>query len=158
MNDFLETIEGKDLSVNVISKSGTTTEPAVAFRVMKKFVEDKYGKAEAAKRIYATTDANKGALKGLADQECYESFVVPDAVGGRYSVLTAVGLLPIAAAGIDIVEMMAGASDARELYLDQDYSKNDCMRYAATRNILYRKGKEIEILVNYEPRLTYCKE
>ena len=158
MNDFLEVINGKDISVNVISKSGTTTEPAVAFRVMKKYLEDKYGKAEAAKRIYATTDAHKGALKGLADQEGYESFVVPDAVGGRYSVLTAVGLLPIAAAGIDIVDMMAGARGARELYLNQDYLENDCLHYAAARNILYRKGKEIEILVNYEPKLTYFAE
>ena len=158
MNDFLELINGKDISVNIISKSGTTTEPAVAFRVMKKYLEDKYGKAEAAKRIYATTDAHKGALKGLADQEGYESFVVPDAVGGRYSVLTAVGLLPIAAAGIDIVDMMAGARGARELYLNQDYLENDCLHYAAARNILYRKGKEIEILVNYEPKLTYFAE
>ena len=158
MNDFLQVINGKDISVNIISKSGTTTEPAVAFRVMKKYLEDKYGKAEAAKRIYATTDAHKGALKGLADQEGYESFVVPDAVGGRYSVLTAVGLLPIAAAGIDIVDMMAGARGARELYLNQDYLENDCLHYAAARNILYRKGKEIEILVNYEPKLTYFAE
>lgn len=158
MNDFLEVINGKDISVNIISKSGTTTEPAVAFRVMKKYLEDKYGKAEAAKRIYATTDAHKGALKGLADQEGYESFVVPDAVGGRYSVLTAVGLLPIAAAGIDIVDMMAGARGAREHYLNQDYLENDCLHYAAARNILYRKGKEIEILVNYEPKLTYFAE
>ena len=158
MNDFLEVINGKDISVNIISKSGTTTEPAVAFRVMKKYLEDKYGKAEAAKRIYATTDAHKGALKGLADQEGYESFVVPDAVGGRYSVLTAVGLLPIAAAGIDIVDMMAGARGARELYVNQDYLENDCLHYAAARNILYRKGKEIEILVNYEPKLTYFAE
>ena len=158
MNDFLQVINGKDISVNIISKSGTTTEPAVAFRVMKKYLEDKYGKAEAAKRIYATTDAHKGALKGLADQEGYESFVVPDAVGGRYSVLTAVGLLPIAAAGIDIVDMMAGARGAREHYLNQDYLENDCLHYAAARNILYRKGKEIEILVNYEPKLTYFAE
>ena len=158
MNDFLELINGKDISVNIISKSGTTTEPAVAFRVMKKYLEDKYGKAEAAKRIYATTDTHKGALKGLADQEGYESFVVPDAVGGRYSVLTAVGLLPIAAAGIDIVDMMAGSRGARELYLNQDYLENDCLHYAAARNILYRKGKEIEILVNYEPKLTYFAE
>lgn len=158
MNDFLEIIEGKDISVNIISKSGTTTEPAIAFRVMKKYMEDKYGKAEAARRIYATTDAKRGALKGLADQEGYESFVVPDAVGGRYSVLTAVGLLPIAAAGIDIVEMMAGAKDARELYLNQAYPENDCLRYAAARNILYRKGRETEILVNYEPKLSYFAE
>lgn len=158
MNDFLEMIEGKEISVNIISKSGTTTEPAIAFRVMKKYMEDKYGKEEAAKRIYATTDAKRGALKGLADEEGYESFVVPDAVGGRYSVLTAVGLLPIAAAGIDIVEMMNGAREARELYLNTDFKDNDCLRYAAARNILYRKGREIEILVNYEPKLTYFAE
>ena len=158
MNDFLEIIEGKELSVNVISKSGTTTEPAIAFRVMKKYMEDKYGKAEAARRIYATTDASRGALKGLADQEGYESFVVPDAVGGRYSVLTAVGLLPIAAAGIDITAMMAGAREAMDRYTKAPFADNDCMRYAAARNILYRKGREIEILVNYEPKLTFFSE
>lgn len=158
MNDFLEIIEGKELSVNVISKSGTTTEPAIAFRVMKKYMEDKYGKAEAARRIYATTDANRGALKGLADQEGYESFVVPDAVGGRYSVLTAVGLLPIAAAGIDITSMMAGAREAMDRYTKAPFADNDCMRYATARNILYRKGREIEILVNYEPKLMFFSE
>lgn len=158
MNDFLEVIAGKELSVNVISKSGTTTEPAIAFRVMKKYMEDKYGKAEAARRIYATTDASRGALKGLADQEGYESFVVPDAVGGRYSVLTAVGLLPIAAAGIDIQAMMAGAREAMDRYTKASFADNDCLRYAAARNILYRKGREIEILVNYEPKLTFFSE
>lgn len=158
MNDFLEVIAGKELSVNVISKSGTTTEPAIAFRVMKKYMEDKYGKAEAARRIYATTDASRGALKGLVDQEGYESFVVPDAVGGRYSVLTAVGLLPIAAAGIDIQAMMAGAREAMDRYTKASFADNDCMRYAAARNILYRKGREIEILVNYEPKLTFFSE
>ncbi len=158
INDFLEAMDGKDLSVNVISKSGTTTEPAIAFRVMKKYMEDKYGKQEAAKRIYTTTDANKGALKGLADQEGYESFVVPDSVGGRYSVLTAVGLLPIAAAGIDIDEIMAGAEQARSRYTLAPFAENDCLKYAAARNILYRKGKEIEILVNYEPKLSFFAE
>lgn len=158
MNDFLEIIEGKELSVNVISKSGTTTEPAIAFRVMKKYMEDKYGKADAARRIYATTDTSRGALKGLADQEGYESFVVPDAVGGRYSVLTAVGLLPIAAAGIDITAMMAGAREAMDRYTKAPFADNDCMRYAAARNILYRKGREIEILVNYEPKLMFFSE
>ena len=158
INDFLEAMDGKDLSVNVISKSGTTTEPAIAFRVMKKYMEDKYGKQEAAKRIYTTTDANKGALKGLADQEGYESFVVPDSVGGRYSVLTAVGLLPIAAAGIDIDEIMAGAEQARSRYTLAPFAENDCLEYAAARNILYRKGKEIEILVNYEPKLSFFAE
>lgn len=158
INDFLDAIEGKDLSVNVISKSGTTTEPAIAFRVMKKYMEDKYGKAEAANRIYTTTDANKGALKGLSDQEGYESFVVPDSIGGRYSVLTAVGLLPIAAAGINIDEMMAGAAVAKNHYTSAPYAENDCLKYAAARNILYRKGKEIEVLVNYEPKLTFFAE
>lgn len=158
INDFLDTVDGKDLSVNVISKSGTTTEPAIAFRVMKKYMEDKYGKKEAAKRIYTTTDANKGALKGLADQEGYESFVVPDSVGGRYSVLTAVGLLPIAAAGINIDEIMAGAEQARLRYTLAPYAENDCLKYAAARNILYRKGKEIEVLVNYEPKLSFFAE
>lgn len=158
LNEFIEVIDRQEISVNIISKSGTTTEPAIAFRVMKKYMEEKYGKEEAARRIYATTDANRGALKDLATEEGYESFVVPDAIGGRYSVLTAVGLLPIAAAGIDIDEMMAGAGEARELYLNKDYMENDCLLYAAARNILYRKGREIEILVNYEPKLTYFAE
>ena len=158
MNEFLEVIEGQELSVNIISKSGTTTEPAIAFRVMKKYMEDKYGREEAARRIYATTDARKGALKGLAAEEGYESFVVPDAIGGRYSVLTAVGLLPMAAAGIDIEEVMTGAAASRDLYLNKEYLENDCLLYAAARNILYRKGRAIEILVNYEPKLTYIAE
>lgn len=158
LQDFLEVIEDKDISVNVISKSGTTTEPAIAFRVMKKYMEEKYGREEASKRIYATTDANKGALKSLATKEGYETFVVPDAVGGRYSVLTAVGLLPIAAAGIDIDAMMEGARLAREEYLNKDFMENDCLKYAAARNLLARKGKDIEILVNYEPYLTYFSE
>lgn len=158
LNDLLEAIKGKDICVNVISKSGTTTEPAVAFRVMKKYMEDRYGREEAGRRIYATTDAAKGALKNLADQEGYESFVVPDDIGGRYSVLTAVGLLPLAAAGIDIGEMMDGAQKARERCLSAGFMENDALRYAAARNILYRKGKEIEILVSYEPKLTYFAE
>ena len=158
LNEFIEVIDRQEISVNIISKSGTTTEPAIAFRVMKKYMEEKYGKEEAARRIYATTDANRGALKDLATEEGYESFVVPDAIGGRYSVLTAVGLLPVAAAGIDIDEMMAGAGEARELYLNKDYMENDCLLYAAARNILYRKGREIEILVNYDPKLTYFAE
>jgi glucose-6-phosphate isomerase len=150
--EVLEICEGKDVSVNVISKSGTTTEPAVAFRVFRSFLEKKYGKAGAAKRIYCTTDKSRGTLKALATREGYETFVVPDDVGGRYSVLTAVGLLPIAAAGADIAALMKGAAAAMKEFDDPDISKNDCYRYAAIRNILYRKGKEIEILVSYEPR------
>lgn len=150
--EVLELCEGKDVSINVISKSGTTTEPAVAFRVFRSFMEKKYGKAEAAKRIYCTTDKAKGTLKELAVREGYETFVVPDDVGGRYSVLTAVGLLPIAVAGADIQALMDGATEARKEYADPDLTKNACYRYAAIRNILSRKGKEIEILVSYEPR------
>lgn len=158
LQDFLEVIEDKDISVNVISKSGTTTEPAIAFRVMKKYMEEKYGKEEAAKRIYATTDASKGALKNLATEEGYETFVVPDNVGGRYSVLTAVGLLPMAAAGIDIDAMLKGAQESRKEYLEKPFMENDCLKYAAARNLLSRKGKDIEILVNYEPHLTFFSE
>lgn len=158
MADLLETVEGKDISVNVISKSGTTTEPAIAFRIFKKLLEDKYGKAEAAKRIYATTDKAKGALKTLADSEGYETFVVPDDVGGRYSVLTAVGLLPIAAAGIDIDKMMQGAKDAMDEYNNDDVKTNQCYQYAAVRNALARKGKSVEMMVNYEPALHYFGE
>ncbi len=150
--EVLELCEGKDVSVNVISKSGTTTEPAVAFRVFRSLLEKKYGRAGAAKRIYCTTDKARGTLKELATREGYETFVVPDNVGGRYSVLTAVGLLPIAVSGADIGALMKGAAAAREEFDDPDLSKNDCYRYAAIRNILYRKGKEIEILVSYEPR------
>lgn len=150
--EVLDICEGKDVSINVISKSGTTTEPAVAFRVFRSFLEKKYGKAEAAKRIYCTTDKARGTLKELATREGYETFVVPDDVGGRYSVLTAVGLLPIAVAGADIDALMKGAADAAKEFDNPDLSKNDCYRYAAIRNILYRKGKEIEILVSYEPR------
>ncbi len=157
MVDLLEYIGEKDFSINVISKSGTTTEPAIAFRLLKEKLEQKFGKAEAKKRIYATTDSAKGALKMLADAEGYESFVIPDDVGGRYSVLTAVGLLPIAAAGIDIDAMMQGAKDA---YFDFELPNKDnaCYRYAAARNALYNKGKEIEIMVNYEPSLHYFSE
>ncbi|MDY3030514.1 MAG: glucose-6-phosphate isomerase [Clostridia bacterium] len=158
MAELLEAVEGKDISVNVISKSGTTTEPAIAFRIFKELLEKKYGKEGAKERIYATTDKAKGALKTLADAEGYETFVVPDDVGGRYSVLTAVGLLPIAAAGIDIDEMMKGAADAREQYSEADVSKNECYQYAAVRNALYRKGKNIEMMVNFEPALHYFGE
>ena len=156
--ELLEAVEGKDISVNVISKSGTTTEPAIAFRVFKDYLEKKYGKEEARKRIYATTDKAKGALKTLADAEGYETFVVPDDVGGRFSVLTAVGLLPIAAAGIDIDEMMKGAADEREEYSNPNLSENAAYQYAAARNCLYNKGKKIEMLVNYEPALHYFGE
>jgi len=156
--DLLEIIEGKDISLNVISKSGTTTESALAFRILKEYMEKKYGKAEASRRIYATTDRKRGALKSLADAEKYETFVVPDDVGGRYSILTAVGLLPLAAAGIDTDSMLEGARAASELYRNPELSENDCYKYAAIRNILYRKGKTIEILVNYEPSLQYFTE
>jgi glucose-6-phosphate isomerase len=155
---LLQLLEGKDISVNVISKSGTTTEPAVAFRIFRELMEKKYGKEGARKRIYATTDRAKGALKKLADAEGYESFVIPDDVGGRYSVLTAVGLLPIATAGIDIEAMMRGAADAREAYSNPDLGQNESYQYAAVRNALYRKGKTVEILVNYEPALHYVSE
>ena len=158
MTELLQAIEGKDVSLNIISKSGTTTEPAIAFRILRQYVEKKYGVDEARKRIYATTDKAKGALKTLADAEGYESFVVPDDVGGRFSVLTAVGLLPIAAAGIDIDEMMKGAADAREAYSNPSLKENEAYKYAAVRNALYNKGKVIELLVNYEPSLHYFNE
>ncbi len=158
LDGLLKAIEGKDVSVNVISKSGTTTEPAIAFRIFKEYLEKKYGKDEAKKRIYATTDKAKGALKNLADTEGYETFVVPDDVGGRYSVLTAVGLLPIAVCGADIDKLMEGAKDAMELYANDNLEENDCYMYAAVRNILYRKGKTVEMLVNYEPELQYFIE
>ncbi len=158
LTSVLECLDGKDVSLNIISKSGTTTEPAIAFRILKKFMEDKYGKEEARGRIYATTDQAKGALKKLADDEGYETFVVPDDVGGRYSVLTAVGLLPIAVSGADIDQMMQGAADARELYATADLEQNECYQYAAIRNILLRKGKDIELLVNYDPELQYFIE
>ena len=149
--EVLSLCEGKDFSVNVISKSGTTTEPAIAFRVLKEILEKKYGKEGAKGRIYATTDKAKGTLKELADAEGYETFVVPDDVGGRYSVLTAVGLLPIACAGIDIDKLMQGAQDAHKAYADPDIEKNDCYRFAAVRNILLRKSRTTEITVAYEP-------
>ncbi len=158
LSDLIKYIDGKDFSVNVISKSGTTTEPAIAFRIFRDLLEKKYGKEEARKRIYATTDAKRGALKSLADSEGYESFVISDDVGGRYSVLTAVGLLPIAAAGIDIDQMMKGAKDAQELYNNDNLETNECYQYAAVRNILLKKGKNIEMMVNYEPALHFFSE
>ena len=149
--ELVKLVGNKDFSVNVISKSGTTTEPAVAFRVFKELLETKYGKEEAAKRIYVTTDKARGTLKALAVQNGYQTFVVPDDVGGRYSVLTAVGLLPIAVAGIDIDKLMQGAADAREKYSSPSLAENDCYRYAAIRNLLYRSGKKVELFVSYEP-------
>lgn len=156
--ELAEYLKDKTFSINVISKSGTTTEPAVAFRVFKKLLIEKVGKAEANKRIYATTDASKGALKTLATEEGYESFVVPDDVGGRFSVLTAVGLLPIAASGIDIEAMMQGAADARTEYANGELSENEAYQYAVVRNALYAKGFTIEMLINYEPSLLYFNE
>jgi len=158
LHDLLDLIGDRDFSVNVISKSGTTTEPAIAFRVFRELLEKRYGREGAKKRIYATTDKAKGALLTLAKEEGYERFVIPDDVGGRYSVLTAVGLLPIAVAGIDIDELMKGAAAAREWYSTPDLESNDAYRYAALRNALHRKGKMIEILVNYEPSLQYFSE
>ena len=158
LSQLIETIGDRDFSVNVISKSGTTTEPAIAFRVMKEILENKYGKEEAAKRIYATTDKAKGALKSLATEEGYETFVVPDDVGGRFSVLTAVGLLPIAASGADITKLMGGAQSMRKLCLETPIEKNDAILYAAVRNLLYRKGKSVEVLANYEPIFHYVGE
>lgn len=156
--DLLEVIEGKEISVNVISKSGTTTEPAIAFRIFKEYIENKYGKDGAKGRIYATTDREKGALKKLSTEEGYETFVVPDDIGGRFSVLTAVGLLPIAVSGADIDSMMKGAAHACKLYNNPDVKENDCYKYAAVRNALYRKNKTIEIMVNYEPSLHFFTE
>ncbi len=155
---LIEVIGDRDFSVNIISKSGTTTEPAIAFRIFKKMLEDKYGKAEAAKRIYATTDKARGALKNLATEEGYESFVVPDDVGGRFSVLTAVGLLPIAVSGADIDQLMEGAASGRKRALEAEFEENDALQYAAIRNILLRKGKSVEVLANYEPSLHYVSE
>ncbi len=156
--ELIKLVEGKDFSINVISKSGTTTETAVAFRIFKKLAEEKYGKEEAAKRIYVTTDKSRGALKALADSEGYKTFVVPDDVGGRYSVLTAVGLLPIAVAGIDVDAIMQGAADAREAYSKDDVLSNDCYKYAAIRNMLYRDGKKLEMMAAYEPSMTmWCE-
>ncbi|MDR2546192.1 MAG: glucose-6-phosphate isomerase [Lachnospiraceae bacterium] len=158
LTHLIEVIGDRDFSVNIISKSGTTTEPAIAFRIFKKLLEDKYGKAEAAARIYATTDAARGALKNLAGEEGYQSFVVPDDVGGRFSVLTAVGLLPIAVSGADIAALMAGAASGRERALTADYFDNDALMYAALRNILLRKGKTIEIMAGYEPCTHFIAE
>jgi len=158
IQDLKDVLEGKDFSVNIISKSGTTTEPAIAFRVFKDLLIEKYGREEANKRIYATTDKAKGALKNLADQEGYQTFVVPDDVGGRFSVLTAVGLLPIAVSGADIDKLMEGAAAAREEAVNAPYESNGALRYAAIRNILLRKGKSVEIVANYEPSLHYVSE
>ena len=158
LKDLIDVIGDRDFSVNVISKSGTTTEPAIAFRVFKELLEKKYGKEGAAGRIYATTDKERGALKNLATEEGYETFVVPDDVGGRFSVLTAVGLLPIAASGADITKLMEGAAAARKAAIENDFADNDAMKYAAVRNILLRKGKVVEVLANYEPSLHYVSE
>ena len=155
---LMDVIGDRDFSINMISKSGTTTEPAIAFRVFKEMMEKKYGKEEAAKRIYATTDRVKGSLKHLATEEGYETFVVPDVIGGRFSVLTAVGLLPIAVSGADIDKLMEGARAGRETALNAPFEENDSLKYAAIRNILLRKGKEIEILANYEPSVHYVSE
>ena len=158
INDLIDYIGNKDFSVNVISKSGTTTEPAIAFRIFREILENKYGIDEARSRIYATTDKEKGALKTLAENEGYEQFVVPDNVGGRYSVLTAVGLLPIATAGIDIDKIMEGAKIAEDRYDDPNIKYNECYQYAVARNILYKSNKDIEILVTYEPKMHYFTE
>ena len=158
LKHLTDVIGDRDFSVNIISKSGTTTEPAIAFRIFKGMLEKKYGKDGAAKRIYATTDKARGALKNLATEEGYETFVVPDDVGGRFSVLTAVGLLPIAVSGADIDKLMEGAADAREHALKDGYEENDAVMYAAVRNVLLRKGKAVEILANYEPSLHYVSE
>ena len=158
IEELIDLIGDKDFSVNVISKSGTTTEAAVAFRVFRELTEKKYGKEGAAKRIYSTTDKARGALKTLSDEEGYECFVIPDDVGGRFSVLTAVGLLPIAASGADIDKLVEGAAHLREICLNNDFSENPALRYAAIRNILYRKGKSVEILANYEPSLHFISE
>lgn len=158
VKQLIDVIGDRDFSVNVISKSGTTTEPGIAFRIFKKLLNDKYGKDEATKRIYATTDKARGALKTLATDEGYETFVVPDDVGGRFTVLTAVGLLPIAAAGIDIDEFVKGFQDGREMFLNAPFNENPAMLYAAIRNILMRRGKGMEILANYEPNLHFISE
>ena len=158
INDLIEVIGDKDFSINVISKSGTTTEPAIAFRIFREILENKYGIDEARSRIYVTTDKVRGALKTLSDNEGYEKFVIPDNVGGRYSVLTAVGLLPIAVAGIDINKLMNGARLAQEKYNDRDLKYNECYQYAVVRNILYKKDKFVEILANYEPKMHYFTE
>ncbi len=158
MQGLIDVLGDRDFSINIISKSGTTTEPAIAFRIFKEILEKKYGKEEAAKRIYATTDQARGALKNLANEEGYESFVVPDDVGGRFSVLTAVGLLPIAVSGADIDQLMTGAAAGREMALNEPFESNDALQYAAYRNIFLRKGKAVEVLANYEPSLHYVSE
>ena len=158
ISGLIDVIGDRDFSINMISKSGTTTEPAIAFRVFKEMLERKYGHDEAVKRIYATTDRAKGALKNLADEEGYETFVVPDDVGGRFSVLTAVGLLPIAVSGADIDKLMEGAAEGRKMALEADFEDNDALLYAAVRNNLLRKGKNVEIVANYEPSLHYVSE
>ena len=158
LNDLIECIGEKDLSINVISKSGTTTEPAIAFRFFREFMESKYGVEEARKRIYITTDKERGALKKLAIEEEYETFVIPNNIGGRYSVLTAVGLLPIATAGINIEKLMLGARCAQAKYVDNNLKYNECYKYAVARNMLYKKGKTNEIMVNYEPKMQYFTE
>ena len=158
LNELKEYLKNKDFSINIISKSGTTTEPAIAFRVLKKLLEDKYGKDEAKERIYATTDESKGSLRKLSVQNGYETFIVPDNVGGRYSVLTPVGLLPIAAAGINIKSMLSGARSAKNTYSRKSIFKNDVHMYVAIRNLLYRNGKSIEMLINYEPKLNFFSE
>ena len=158
VSDLIDLLEGKEISINVISKSGTTTEPAIAFRIFREYMEKRYGKEEAKKRIFATTDRAKGALRQLAEEEGYETFVIPDDVGGRYSVLTAVGLLPIAVAGISIDQVMEGAAAAAEAYRNPYLSENPSYQYAAVRQALYRKGKNIEFLVNYLPSLQMFAE
>lgn len=158
INDLIELIETKDVSINVISKSGTTTEPAIAFRIFRELLENKYGIEEARERIYVTTDSKKGALKKLADNQGYTSFVIPDDIGGRYSVLTPVGLLPICVAGIDIEKILDGARFAQDKYSDDSLKYNDCYKYAVVRNILYSNDKKIEMLVSYEPKLQYMGE
>ena len=158
LKNLIDVIGDRDFSINMISKSGTTTEPAIAFRVLKEMMEKKYGKEEASKRIYATTDKARGSLKGLATEEGYETFVVPDDVGGRFSVLTAVGLLPIAVSGADIDKLMEGAASGREMALNNAFEENDALKYASLRNIMLRKGKAIEILCNYEPAVHFVSE
>ena len=158
LTDLVNYIGDKDISINVISKSGTTTEPAIAFRIFREIMENKYSLKEARSRIYVTTDSKKGALKELAEKEKYETFVIPDNVGGRYSVLTAVGLLPIAASGINIDELMEGARTAQDRYSDENLKYNECYKYAALRNVLYEEEKNIEILVTYEPKMHYFIE
>ncbi|MEC1301571.1 glucose-6-phosphate isomerase, partial [Bacillus paralicheniformis] len=158
MRDVMDLLEDADFSINVISKSGTTTEPAIAFRIFRKLLEEKYGKEEAKRRIYATTDKERGALKTLANEEGFESFIIPDDVGGRFSVLTAVGLLPIAVSGADIDEMMKGARDASKDFSTSELEDNPAYQYSVVRNVLYNKGKTIEMLINYEPGLQYFAE